>query len=158
MAEVCKKVLSYGTNDLCRLFESVSDGDTIVLEKDKIYDVWQDDAVWLKGYYCSNTAEIELNPDGERKVAIFLKGKKNVTIDGNGATIMIHGVMTPLLFDKCENLLVENLKIDYFRPTESEFKILSNNNGECVIKIAKESLYEIADDGIRRTMSPRARR
>ena len=91
-------------NELCRIFLNIKDGETVVLEKNKTYHVRQDDSVELKGYYCSNTAKKHENPDGMRKTAIYLKNKKNIVIDGNGAKVIVHGKMTPMLFDGCENI------------------------------------------------------
>lgn len=144
--EIIKRLISVGDNELCKKIADIKDGETIVLEK-KVYDVWQDDCFHSDGYFFSNTAETELNPNGERFSAIFIKDKKNVTIDGNGATIMIHGVMTPFLIDNSKNVTIKNLTIDYFRPTMSEFLIEKNDgNGNCILKINKESLYEIKDN------------
>ena len=122
-------------NELSKKFVDINNGATVVLEKNKIYDVRQDDSFEFEGYYCSNTAKKHENPNGLRRTAIFLENKNNITIDGNGATLLVHGKMTPLLFDKCENITVKNLTVDYACPTMSEFKIISNKNGECVIKI-----------------------
>lgn len=122
-------------NILSEIFLNISDGDTVLLEKDTVYHVRQDDSFVLQGYYCSNTAKKHENPDGTRNTAVYLKNKKNITIDGNGATLMVHGKMTPLLFDKCENITVRNLTVDYACPTMTEFRILSNNDGICEIKI-----------------------
>ncbi len=132
-------------NVLSEIFSKAKNGETIILEENKIYDVRQDDSFELTGYYCSNTARRteKENPFGLRRTAIYLKDKKNVTIDGNGATVLVHGKMTPLLFDKCENITVKNLVIDYACPTMTEFKILSNSDGVCEIKINPDCLYEI---------------
>ena len=130
-------------NELSTIFLGIKDGDTVVLEKDKIYDVRQDDSFEFEGYYCSNTAKLHENPRGLRRVAIFLKDKKNVVIDGNGATVLVHGKMTPLLFERCENITVKNLVVDYARPTMSEYSVLSNNNGVCDIRINEECLFRI---------------
>ncbi len=127
-------------NELSNIFLNINDGETVTLEK-KIYDVRQDDSFVKTGYFCSNTAKIHENPDGTRYSAIHLKGKKNITIDGNGAVIMVHGKMTPLLFDRCENITVKNLVIDYFCPTMAEFTVLSNDNGNIVIRINDECLF-----------------
>lgn len=135
-------------NELSKLFLGISDNQTITLEKDKIYDVFQDDSFELTGYYCSNTAKKHENPDGLRRTAIFLKDKKNITIDGNGATVLVHGKMTPVLLDKCDNILIKNLTIDYACPTMSEFKILSNTDGNCVIRINDECLYRVEGNNL----------
>lgn len=130
-------------NKLSQLFLNIRDGDNIVLEKDMIYHVRQDDSFELHGYYCSNTAKKHENPDGMRKTAIYLKNKKNITIDGNGSTVLAHGKMTPMLFDKCENITVRNLTVDYACPTMTEFTILSNDDGLCEIKINSDCFFRI---------------
>ncbi len=132
--------------ELKTIFEKVNDGDTVLLQKDGVYDVWQNDGFLLTGYYCSNTAKRDENPNGFRRVAIYLKDKQNVTIDGNGALLRIHGIMTPLLFDGCKNLTLKNLTVDYARPTMSEFTLLSNKNGTCEIQTGEDSLFEIRDN------------
>ena len=88
-------------NELSLIFSEASDGDIITLEKDKVYDVRQDDSFSVSGFYCSNSAKQDENPNGMRYSAIFLKNKSNITIDGNGATILVHGKMTPMLFYGC---------------------------------------------------------
>ena len=130
-------------NELSNIFLNINNGDTITLERDKVYDVFQDDAFFHEGYFCSNTAKRHENPKGTRYSAIYLSGKSNITIDGNGATILIHGKMTPLLFDRCENITVKNLTIDYACPTMTEFTILENKDGKCIIKINEDCRYRI---------------
>ncbi len=130
-------------NELSCLFQSVTDGEAIVLQKDKIYDVRQDDSFVKTGFYCSNTAKQDENPDGTRYSAIFLENKKNIIIDGNGATILVHGKMTPLLFYGCENIIVKNLTIDYAVPTMTEFSVLDNTDGEITIKINDDCLWRV---------------
>lgn len=134
-------------NELSSLFTDIKDGQNIVLEN-RIYHVRQDDSFTKDGYFCSNTAKKHENPTGLRFSAIFLKDKKNITIDGNGAVIMIHGKMTPLLFDRCENITVKNLTVDYACPTMTEFRIISNDNGNIVIKINDECLFHTENNEI----------
>lgn len=135
-------------NELSRVFSGINDGDTVVLEKDRVYDVRQDDSYELRGYYCSNTAKQDENPEGLHCAAIYLKEKRNIVIDGNGATLLVHGKMTPLLFDRCENITVKNLTVDYACPTMAEFTVVSNNDGECIFKINKECLFRLEDNEI----------
>lgn len=135
-------------NELSILFKNINNGDTITLQKNKVYDIHQFNAFTIDGFYCTNTARRNENPSGLRFAAVYLKGMKNITINGNGATILVHGKMTPLLFDECENISVNNLIIDYFCPTMSEFTVLSNDNGACKIKINDECLYEITKNDL----------
>lgn len=135
-------------NELSRLFLNINDGETVVLEKNKTYHVRQDDSFELEGYYCSNTAKKHENPNGLRRTAIYLNGRRNVTIDGNGATLLVHGKMTPMLFDRCENITVRNLTVDYACPTMAEFTVLSNDGGVCVIRINPDCLFRIEDNNL----------
>lgn len=130
-------------NQLSQLFLNVENNSTITLEKGKVYHVYQDNGFTLTGLYCSNTAKPHENPLGTRHGAIYLERKSNIIIDGNGATLLIHGKMTPLIFEHCNNITVKNLTIDYACPTMTEFTIISNNNGECVIKINPDCKYRI---------------
>lgn len=130
-------------NELSHLFININNNNVITLEKDKVYNVFQDDCFALDGIYCTNTARKCENPHGSRVAAIYLHDKKNITINGNGATILVHGKMTPLLFENCENIAVNSLTIDYFCPTMSEFTVLSNENGRVKIKINDDCLCEI---------------
>ena len=130
-------------NELSRIFADIRDGETVTLDKNRVYDVRCEDSFYKSGYYCSNTAKKHENPDGSRYAAIFLKDKKNIVIDGNGATILVHGKMTPLLFDNCENVTVCNLAIDYACPTMSEFTVVSNDGESIVIRINPECLFTV---------------
>lgn len=135
-------------NELSTLFSKLNSGETLTLDKDRIYDVRQDDSFELDGYYCTNTAKRHENPTGKRHAAMFLKNKSDITVDGNGATVLVHGKMTPLMFDRCSNITVKNLTVDYACPTMAEFTVLSNDNGRCEIKINGECLYRIEGSDI----------
>lgn len=135
-------------NELCNLFMNISDGATVILEKDKVYHVSQEDSFEKRGVYCSNTAKQHENPDGYRCAAIFLQDKKNIIIDGNGATVIVHGKMTPMLFDRCENITVRNICFDYACPTMSEFTVIADEGESCVIKVNDECLFDIEDNSI----------
>ncbi len=135
-------------NKLSEMFLNVTDGETVVLDKNEIYHVRQDDSFEFEGFYCSNTAKQHENPNGLRRAAIYLNGVKNIVIDGNGATVTVHGKMTPMLFYGCENITVKNLIVDYACPTMTEFKVVSNNGGDCVIEINSECLYRVEGNNL----------
>ncbi len=133
-------------NELSSIFAKIQSGEKITLESNKTYHARQDDSFELVGYHCSNTAKKHENPNGLRRTAIYIKDKNNIEIDGNGATLLVHGKMTPLLFDNCENITLRNLTIDYACPTMAEFTVLSNKNGVCTIKINPEYLYRVENN------------
>ncbi len=130
-------------NALCARFLDVRNGDTITLEKDKIYAIAPEDSFHLQGFFFSNTASHDENPTGERFCGIYLDRKENVTIDGNGAVVMIHGVMTPFLFKNCKNIVMKDITFDHFRPTMSECTVVESAPGSAVIRIHSEFLYRI---------------
>ncbi len=133
-------------NELSSLFLSIKNGETLTLEKGRVYHVFQEDSFTLDGYFCSNTAKKDENPTGKRFTAVFLKDMKDIVIEGNGAKILVHGKMTPILLDRCENITIKNLEIDYARPTMSEFTVISGKKDEYVIKINDECLFEIEEN------------
>ena len=130
-------------NQLSTLFTHIADGETLVLERDKVYHVRPENSYTLTGYYCTNTATIPQNPNGLRHTAMYLKEKKHITIDGNGATVMVHGKMTPFLFDACEHITVKNLTVDYAAPTMTEFTVLSVEGKVCDIRFHPGSLFRV---------------
>ena len=77
-------------NNFSQMFLNIEDNTSLMLENNETYHVYQDDSFEKIGYFCSNTAKKYENPDGLRYSAIYLKNKKNIVIDGNGATIIIH--------------------------------------------------------------------
>lgn len=133
-------------NDLSRLFLRIRDGETVTLEKDAVYQVRPEDSFALTGYYCTNTAKKAENPNGNRSVAVYLKDLRDVAVDGNGATVLVHGKMTPLLFDKCENVTVRNLTVDYACPTMTEFTVLHSENGVCDLRFLPECRFRVEEN------------
>ncbi len=132
-------------NELMEIFSKVKSGEEITLSR-KIYSIAPEDSFIRYGLHFSNTAKYEENPMGERFCGIFLDNKENIVVDGNGSTILIHGIMTPFIFRNCKNIVMKNFIIDHHRPTMNEFTILSSEKGKATIKIAEEMLYEIRDD------------
>ena len=143
-------------NELSELLLDVQDGDVVTLEKNRIYHVRQDDSFVLDGYFCSNSAKRDENPTGRRYTAIYLKGKKNVTIEGNGAQMLIHGKMTPFLLDECEGITIRDLTVDYACPTMAEITVLACEDGvytlkinpECPFCIQADQLYWLGERGL----------
>ncbi len=125
---------------------TVPDGATISLAPGTRFDIWSDDCPVVEGYHLSNTAGYEENPRGRRPVCLYMKNKKHITVEGNGASIIVHGVMTPLLFDGCEDLTLRNFTVDYAHPTMSEFSIEEAlGDHRYRIRIAPDTLYDLVD-------------
>lgn len=130
-------------NKLSEIFSEISSNSTVTLEQGVTYSISPEDSLYIKNVYLSNTAKKKENSKGERFCGILLQNKENIIIDGNGATLMIHGIMTPFLFINCKNITLKNLTFDHFRPTMSEFTVVKSENGKATIKINDEFLYSI---------------
>ena len=133
-------------NELSELFRGVKDGDVVTLESGKVYTIAPEDSFHRTGLYFSNTAKRDENPNGERFCGICLEGRQNVTIEGNGATVLIRGIMTPFIFKDCCNIRMRDLTIDHVRPTMSEMTVVDSAPGEATVRIAPEFPYRIEDD------------
>ncbi|MBQ7545797.1 MAG: hypothetical protein IJT41_02370 [Clostridia bacterium] len=132
-------------NELSQLFAGVKSGDTLTLERGRVYAIAPEDSFYLTGLYFSNTAKRDENPHGERFCGMYLENLRDVTIDGGGATVLIHGIMTPFIFKACQNIRMRNLTIDHFRPTMSEMTVVESAPGEATVRIQPEFLYRIED-------------
>ncbi len=133
-------------NRLCDLFLHIQDGDTLTLEKDAVYHIRPEDSFTLTEIFCTNTAKRNENPNGLRRTAVYLKDKKHITVDGNGATVLVHGKMTPLLFDHCEDITVKNLTVDYAAPTMTEFIVLSVDGKTCEVRFHPGSHFRVEEN------------
>lgn len=132
------------TENFRQMFEACADKDaSIKIElKRGIYDVFAKSAQ-KEPAYITNTA-------GEKEVshhvhifALLLRGLKNVEIDGCGAEIRLHGMMTNMFIDGCSNIKISDLVIDYDRPTVSEIEIAEKKPFSAVLRIHPDSRYGI---------------
>lgn len=98
-------------------------------------------------YHISNTASAEENPDQTKHIGIWLKGMKNVTLDGNGAWLVTHGEMTPIVIDSCTNVTLKNFTLTSADPSVPEFKVLSVDRTTMTVEITPPSQFEITEAG-----------
>jgi len=96
-------------------------------------------------YYVSNTTSESENPDATKHIGLWLKGLKNVTIDGRGAKLVMHGEMTNFVLDSCENICLRRFTVDYADPTVPEMTVVEVGLRHMVVRIHPTSHYEIQD-------------
>lgn len=58
-----------------------------------------------------------------------LDGLEDLTIDGGGATFIMHGRMTPFVLNACKNVKVTRLSIEHVRPSVFELKVVEKGDG-----------------------------
>lgn len=96
-------------------------------------------------YHISNTASEKENPDQTKHIGLWLKGLKNVTIDGQGARFVTHGEMTSFVIDQCENITFRNFTITASDPTVPELTVTEVGDNFMTVRIHPQSRYTVKD-------------
>lgn len=94
-------------------------------------------------YHVSNTASERDNPDQTKHIGLWLKGLKNVTIDGQGAKLITHGEMTTYVIDECENITLKNFTVNAADPTMPELTVKEVGHNYLTVEIHPLSKYTI---------------
>lgn len=98
-------------------------------------------------YYISNTASAEENPGQMKHIGLWFRNMRNITFDGNGATIITHGEMTPFVLDSCRNVTLKNFTLTAADPSVPELKILEVEPQSIIFEVCPPSRFEISEDG-----------
>lgn len=115
----------------------------IELQNANYHISWQNSS--QKQYHISNTISEKENPDQIKHIGLWLKGLKNVTIDGKGAHIITHGEMTSFVIDQCENIKLKNFTISAADPTVPELTVTDVGDRHMTVRIHPQSKYRIED-------------
>lgn len=126
--------------DLCR-----SNPGTVLSFENGRYDFWPANAV-KKIFYESNTSSEDELADKTKNFGLYFDHIKDITIEGNGAMFMFHGKMSPWAFVECENIKMQNLNIDFERPTMSEMTFKTVTDSSITATIFPDSKYTIIHD------------
>ncbi|WP_339315102.1 discoidin domain-containing protein [Paenibacillus sp. FSL R10-2734] len=97
-------------------------------------------------YFISNTTTKEQTPSSSRKVGLLFKDIDDLTIRGNGSTLLFHGVMTPMVFDRATNIKVNGINIDFNRPVVSEMTVTEVGENYMKASIHPDSWYSIQNN------------
>lgn len=102
-----------------------------------------------KEYYISNTSTEQECPSKVKTVGLMLHEIDDLTIEGNGATLMYHGKMTTIALEHCNGVRINNLHIDFERPAGSEIQYRKVTGGETEVTLHRDTRYEIVNGKIR---------
>lgn len=108
------------------------------------YDIWPEGAI-RKEYFISNTSTEAECPSKVKTIGLLFEGLKDLTIAGNGATLMFHGEMTTVALEHCTNMRIQNLHIDFERPAGSEMTFTKVGEGDIEVAIHPDTRYEIVN-------------
>ncbi len=105
------------------------------------YDFYNTNAYRAK-LHISNTNDV---PDGLKAVAIRIANAKYVTIQGQGAKLVMHAKMIETFVDHSQNISITGLSYDYATPTVSEFTVNNISQNTADVKVNNDSHYVIKD-------------
>ncbi len=111
----------------CSLMEA-GDSDAYLYLAEGIYHVYPD-RTYRKFYAVSN------NDPGVKQILFPLIGKKDITIDGNGSHLIMHGRITAFAIDGSSNIKIKNFKISQARPFFTQGVIVSSEPGMVELEI-----------------------
>lgn len=109
--------------------------------KKGVYD-WADPQA-LADYDALMRGELDYDTHWGRNGIPYNKGVvfenvENLVIDGNGSTLMMHGLISPFSFWNCRKVTLKNLDIDWARPLFSVGTVLSHEGDTVTVKIDDE--------------------
>lgn len=103
--------------------------------------------------YAANSQSVELyvsnHDQGQpKRIGIYLKGWKNLTINGNGSQIICHGRMLPLTIENSIQCSIKNLCFDFADPQIAQVQVVKNSSTDGItFEVAPEVNYRIAPNG-----------
>jgi hypothetical protein len=107
------------------------------------YDFWSEYST-RKVYFESNTDVIP-----ERICPILVGSFDGLTIDCDGSDFIYHGSMQPFTFDKCRNVRLQNVNIDWDIPLTAQAQVVDTSDDHVDIAInVMESPYIIENGKI----------
>lgn len=118
-------------------------GEAVILNFPKgRYDFWWQSAE-ERNYFISNTSTEAECPSKLKKAGLLFENKSNITIEGNGSLFVFHGKMITFVFDHCDNMRLQNVSMDFERPSMSELSLTSVSDTLIVADIHPDSRYDI---------------
>ncbi len=117
---------------------------TIDLEP-RVYNIDRSESVDTLCYVSNTTSEAE-NPEAVKHAAWLFRGEDGLVINGNGATLMLDGEMTAMIFDGCKGVVVKDLTIDNLHPTLTEMTVMEHGDDWMKARVHPDSQYRLEDD------------
>ncbi|NOU35579.1 MAG: hypothetical protein HOO88_02205 [Kiritimatiellaceae bacterium] len=88
------------------------------------------------------------NDEGVKRILFDLVGVNNLTIDGQGATLVFHGEMLPVRMVECRNVKLLNFSIDWKRPFFTQGLVLKSGADFVEVEVDTEK-YPLTVEGNR---------
>jgi hypothetical protein len=89
----------------------------LVFDKGR-YDFWPQHSI-ERDYFESNTTD-----NNPKRLAILVDQFKQLTIEGNGADLIMHDRIQPFTIDQSANITIQNLQVDWDIPLTAQGKVM----------------------------------
>lgn len=120
------------------LQDELNSGDTIMFEP-REYHFYKDFAQ-QRVIHMTNTDSFD-NPT--KYFGILFENCEDITIDGNGATFVIHGDICSLGLLNCKNISLRNFTIRYASPSNTELTVASKKGKAITYTIPESTLWYV---------------
>lgn len=136
-----------GKNDIQALNKAInfsrSNPGTILKFAPGIYDIADKNAIKLMndiltGKIQGNSQDSIFKPYYPYTIGLDFNGTSDLTIEGNGAILLIDGWMEPISLKNCKNITITGLTIDYKRQPKLEGEITRVNKGSFTVVLNNE--------------------
>ncbi|MDE6189505.1 MAG: right-handed parallel beta-helix repeat-containing protein [Clostridia bacterium] len=122
-----------------------TDGEKTLLFKKGEYHFYSD-KVYSNKLFITNTVGDKEWKKGEvphlNRAAVWLEGQKDLTVDGNGSTFVIHGSMTNVVIKDCLNVKLVNVAFVAENPDMHELKVVAKDKRHVDFQLDSESKYD----------------
>ncbi len=124
---------------------AMKDREVTIRLKTGVYDMDYDHAT-QRVYHASNTTSERENATALKQIALLLNHCRNLTIDGQGSTLLLDGEMTTFVLDHCQNITLRRLNIDQRHPTQVEMEVTGEGADWLTLRMHPTSQYRITED------------
>lgn len=92
---------------------------------------------------------ISNNDESLKRIAFNIEDMNNFTIEGANTKLLFSGFISPFNFERCSNITVKDLSIDYTRTFHSEGTVKAVGQGWIDVEFPKDYIYDLSDGCIR---------
>lgn len=108
------------------------------------YDFWPEKAP-KRTYYISNTSSRGECPSKVKTIGLLFRHMSGLTVEGNGSLFVFHGKMITWALDSCTDIRLQNISVDFDRPTMSEMTFKTVTKDSIVARVHPDSRFTIID-------------
>lgn len=142
------KLKNFTTDELVKLLVSIPCDDEekfIEFEKGE-YRIDADELMQLNLYITNTTADDEYSKNEiphHNRAPIYLNHIKNLTVNGNGARLVINGKSSNMVIKQCENITIRDLNITADNPEMHELQVVNKGVFFVDYKIDSQSKIDV---------------